>query len=411
VFVRNGKYTLFSPDPVGVGGLGQIYRAYDPGMDQVVAVKEILPTLHPGRRQQAVEKFQHEARLHGGLKHAHIVQARTLETDHETGEQYLVCDFIAGGSLADQLRRGPLHPAAAIRVALDLLAGLDYLHQRLVIHCDIKPSNILLVKDAQGRIVQALLADLGIARNLRAAPSTIGPGTVPSLTPEYCAPEQINPAIMLDPRADLYALGLVLGEMLSAQGPYKLALRRVAVGHPGPHPPRQDRAARRLFAIVSRATRDAPDERYQSAAEFSAALQAQARRFRSAPSSASRPLGAALVMVSAALFLVLAPLLVLLSFQNGRAADLALVAPTRPSTTSVLVESIAAPSPMAAAWPGVAGFSPLPGRPSSTPAPRTATATPSVVLPTAPATPTRADAAGAGGTPAPTNSQPTLVPW
>jgi serine/threonine-protein kinase len=306
-FVRNGKYALVRAEPIGVGGLGQVFHARELRLGREVAVKEVVPTLDPLRHAQASEKFRHEAQLHARLTHPQIVPARTLELDLDTGEQYLVCDYIAGGSLADALRQGPLPLETALRVALDLLAALDYLHACQLVHQDLKPSNVLLARNAAGQIERALLADFGCCQQMGGTPGLAGPALAPALTPEYCAPEQLGPAplALVDGRADLYALGLVLGEMLIARGPLKLARQ---LQEPGPSDVRwwrravgADSRSLRLRAIVLKATADDPARRYAQARALREELRVLLAQHAARPSLVGR-LGASLAGLSVALF-------------------------------------------------------------------------------------------------------------
>lgn len=273
-FVREGKYELLHQRPVGRGGLGHIYHAREVALDREVAVKEAVQGFGTARRQLAVEKLAHEANIQGALHHPNIVAEYTFETDPDTGESYLICDFVAGGSLTSYLGDDLLPEHEAIALTLDLLNGLGYIHSKGIVHRDIKPSNILIRVDTEGQTT-ALLTDFGIARRLRDAPSTLDTGDMPSLTPEYCAPEQRIAGLLPDPRSDLYAVGLVLGEMLSDRRPYKASLQRLAQETQNKSP-RHRRVAphtsRALARVIDRATENDPARRYQDAAAFSAAL-------------------------------------------------------------------------------------------------------------------------------------------
>lgn len=302
-FVRNGKYLLFQQHPIGRGGLGQIYRARETALNRDVAIKTVAAGLGHDWHDLAVSKLRYEATIHGGLQHPHIVAAHTFETDPASGEHYLVCDFIAGGALSEHLRAGPLAEDVAVALAGDLLDALSYLHSQGIIHRDIKPSNILVDHDRRrGRIV-ALLADFGIARRLSDDPPTLDPGDRPSLTPEYCAPEQHDPAQLPDPRTDLYAIGLLLGEMVSGGGPYKLRQRTLRHQQIAPH------TSKGLAAIIDRATETDVAARFQTAGAFAAALHGLQQRPKAASSRRRpSPVGVVLGVLSILLLGMLVPL-------------------------------------------------------------------------------------------------------
>lgn len=272
-FVRQAKYRLLQARPIGIGGVGKVYYAFDVGLRRAVAVKEVVNDLEQEELSRAQLRLRREARMHLSLDHPNIVKCHTFEYEPASDEGYLVCDFIAGGSLASYLRRHSIGEKEAIQIAIDLLAALDYLHQREIIHRDIKPSNIL-IDTSEGKL-KALLTDFGIARRTgEPVVNPRNPNDLPALTPEYSAPEQNQIEQAPDKRSDLFEVGLLLGEMLSGGEPYKLQLRaaKQQLGRAAQHHDIAPKTSRALAKVIDRACEPHPDDRYQNARQFSKAL-------------------------------------------------------------------------------------------------------------------------------------------
>jgi LuxR family maltose regulon positive regulatory protein len=200
---------------LGQGGTGAVYRGTDTQTGLAVAIKVLDPEIvaaTPG----SIERFAREAEALRALNHPNIVQV--LATDSEAGNYYLVMEYVPGGSLRDLFDRdGQLNVAKTLEIALDLADALTRAHRLKIIHRDIKPENILLAEDGTPR-----LTDFGLAR-FGDAHVTDGPlltqegtimGTIEYLSPEACNGEQ------LDARTDIWALGVVLFEMLAGVRPF-----------------------------------------------------------------------------------------------------------------------------------------------------------------------------------------------
>ncbi|MHB8586701.1 MAG: serine/threonine-protein kinase [Thermoplasmatota archaeon] len=198
---------------LGEGGGGRTYRAWDTTLERTVAVKEILAGTDPRLRESALR----EARLMARVHHPNVISLH--EIAEAAGRTFLVMEYASGGSLATRLRSGPLPPADAQRILVDVLEGLSALHAEGLLHRDIKPSNVLI--DAQGH---AKVGDLGAARSPMAADVTLGAARAPG-TPIYMAPEQVLGA-KTDVRTDLYAAGLLLHEMLTGESYVRAAARQ-----------------------------------------------------------------------------------------------------------------------------------------------------------------------------------------
>lgn len=195
---------------LGRGGMGAVYLATDGVSGQRVAVKVLPASL--ARERDIRERFVREARALAALDHPGIVPLITFA--QESDDRFLVMKYVAGESLESLVRReGVLEPARATQIVREMADALDYAHIHGVIHRDIKPSNILIAAD--GRVV---IVDFGIARTDDSGQRVTETGMLMG-TPQYMSPEQIVGAAV-DGRADLYACGLVLFEMLAGAPPF-----------------------------------------------------------------------------------------------------------------------------------------------------------------------------------------------
>lgn len=310
-FVRQTKYRLLQARPIGIGGVGRVYYAYDIGLRKAVAVKEIADDLEQEEFSRAQIKLRREARMHLSLQHPNIVACHAFEYEPASDEGYLVCDFVAGGSLANYLRRHDLSEKESVQLSIDLLEALDYLHQREIVHRDIKPSNILI--DTSDGKLKALLTDFGIARRTgEPVVNPRNPNDILALTPEFCAPEQNDFEQMPDKRSDLFSLGLLLGEMLTPSQPYKLRLReeKQKLGRAVQHRDLAPNTSRALAKVIDRACERHPDDRYQTARDFRKALK-RVQRLQALKELFQLPFS--LIGASASLLILLVALLLSLS--------------------------------------------------------------------------------------------------
>jgi hypothetical protein len=204
---------------VAQGGFGAVYRAWDSSLQREVALKLMIPTLI--HEPAFVERFRREAVAIARLRHPHILEVYDFGEESD-GLLYLVMPLIEGGTLKDRFARDgrqPWHASQALELATQLLPALDFAHEHGVIHRDIKPANVLMDRD------WAWLADFGIAR-LALSDDGGGmtlTGATAIGTPEYMAPEQVVQDMQrrLDGRADLYAFGVVLYELLTGRVPFR----------------------------------------------------------------------------------------------------------------------------------------------------------------------------------------------
>ncbi len=252
---------------IGRGGMGVVYRATDLTLRRDVAVKVLSPEL-VGHRT-VVARFLAEARIIARLRHPNIVPVHlAAETN---GLVYYVMDCVAGQTLRQRLQQdGPLPEELAARIAADIASALEAAAEAGVVHRDIKPENILL----EGSGPRALLTDFGVARMLEGDGPTTGPGVAMG-TPAYMSPEQAS-GEPIDIRSDLYSLGVVTYEMLAGRppfdGPPRTLLSRQILDPPEPLATRRPGTSPALAHAVMCALEKIPEARYQSPAEFRAAV-------------------------------------------------------------------------------------------------------------------------------------------
>ncbi|HFD39962.1 MAG TPA: serine/threonine protein kinase, partial [Anaerolineae bacterium] len=271
----NGHYRILRL--LGRGGFGFVYAAQDTLLEETVAIKELIPALIGD--EIMLKRFLAEARATMRLTDRHIV--RTYNVFEENHNYYIVMEYMAGGTLEERLREGgPLPMDDAVRMAIDVCAGLTCAHEEGVVHCDLKPANILF--DVQGR---AKVADFGIAHvsgemltRSWLTPAGFVAGTLP-----YMSPEQTD-GVRDDPRIDIYALGAVLYRALTGrpylpfnpqETPRAQAQNVDLIFRQSPLPPSHynPRVPAWLDGVVLKALAKQPEQRYASADALRTALQ------------------------------------------------------------------------------------------------------------------------------------------
>jgi hypothetical protein len=260
--VLDGRYEL--QELIGEGSFGRVFRGHDRRLARPVAVKVIKPWW--AEDPEWARAFEREAQLLASLSHDGIVAVYDVGAAPEG--LYLVSELVGGGSLARRLADGPLTSVSARTVALELCRALGRAHARRIVHRDVKPENVLLTADGRVKV-----GDFGIAR--LAESTTEAPAGTIIGTPRYMAPEQARGG-PLTPATDVYAVGVVLYEMLAGHPPFagssavELALRHVS----DPPPPLGDAVPPGLAAIVMRALAKDPAERFADGTAMAHALQA-----------------------------------------------------------------------------------------------------------------------------------------
>ena len=271
--VIDGKYRVRRW--LAEGGMGRVFVADHVFLQKQVAIKVLHDEL--SAEPDAVERFSVEARAASLIEHENVVRVSDFGRSAD-GQLYLVMELLSGHTLADELKAGALPPARARFIGCAVLRGLEAAHARGVVHRDLKPENVFITpRDGQDDAVKLL--DFGIAR-MRPA---VGDGTdfekrltregAIMGTPMYMAPEQLRSERDIDARADLYAVGVLLYEMLAGRPPYDgntfgVLAYQILDGRP---PPLESP----LAAVVMRAFALDRDKRFGSAAELRRALEAE----------------------------------------------------------------------------------------------------------------------------------------
>jgi eukaryotic-like serine/threonine-protein kinase len=260
-----GRYRLDAL--IGRGGMATVFRAWDTELGRPVAVKLLRPEIVSD--PDLALRFRREAHAAAVLHHPAVVGYLGSGTDG--GQPFLVMELVDGDDLATRIRNAaPLPPGTAVRIAADVASGLAVAHARGIVHRDVKPGNIIL--DAADR---ARITDFGVARIAAESESTIPGTTLGSV--HYFSPEQAR-GLPTTPTSDVYSLGLVLYEMLTARRPFTgettAAIALARVGAPAPHPRAVDPTLPSdLDAIVGRALDPDPAARYQDGGAFADALE------------------------------------------------------------------------------------------------------------------------------------------
>ena len=270
---RLGPYRLVAS--IGKGGMGEVYRATDTRMGRDVAIKVVA--------EQFIERFDHEVRAIAALNHPNIC------TIHDVGPNYLVMEYVDGVPL-----KGPLPESTALQFAMQIAAALDAAHNRGIIHCDLKPANILVTGD------RLKLLDFGVAR-LASAPARepmetrtvrttalhadaaarkfgddvatvqLTPNDV-SGTPAYMSPEQAA-GQMVDARSDIFSFGVVLHELLAGRRPFSGETMHTVLAAIRDSEPAPLEASPEVVRLVARCLRKSPGERFQSMSELRPVLE------------------------------------------------------------------------------------------------------------------------------------------
>ena len=255
------RYTL--GNPLGSGGMAEVYLAHDEVLGRDVALK-ILKDQY-AENDEFVERFRREARSVAALNHPNIVSVYDRGSS-EDGTYYIVMEYVPGGTLKEHvLREGPLDPSAAAKLGSQVAQALEAAHEKGVIHRDVKPQNVLLTDSGDAKVT-----DFGIARAVNATTtsrSNLILGTAGYMSPEQAKGEPVGP------QSDLYSLGVVLYEMLTGERPYSaedpVALAMKHVNEPPPSPREANpEVPEALDALTTKLLAKKPEDRYASAADL-----------------------------------------------------------------------------------------------------------------------------------------------
>jgi Tol biopolymer transport system component/serine/threonine protein kinase len=279
---RLGNYEIVAA--VGAGGMGEVYRSRDPRLNRDVAIKVLAPQL--ASDPVAVGRFEREAMSVARLSHPNILSIFEFVHDHET--PFVVTEFVEGDTLRVRLEGGPLPARRAVAYALQIARGMAAAHARGIVHRDLKPENVMVTHDDRVKIL-----DFGLAKPVEtpALDKTLATGVATAAgivvgTFGYMAPEQVR-GLDVDHRADMFAFGAVLYEMLSGERAFKGETAADTMSAIlSKEPPDLDIAklsiSPGLDRIVRRCLEKSPDLRFQSANDLAFALETLA-----SPSSSS----------------------------------------------------------------------------------------------------------------------------
>ncbi len=265
-----GRYHIL--EQLGEGGMATVYKAYDTRLETDVAVKVIrTENILPSVLERTLKRFEREAKSLARLTHPNIV--KVTDYGEFEGKPYLVMPYLPGGTLKERIKQGPIPWQEAVRLILPIAQALEYAHEQNIIHRDVKPSNILLTSK-----VQPMLTDFGVAKifDLEVTSDLTGTGMGVG-TPEYMAPEQWQGQVSA--QTDVYALGVVLYEMVTGRRPYTadtpaaILLKQATEPLPRPSQYAHDlpvQGERLLLKALARSLED----RYQGMGALAAALEA-----------------------------------------------------------------------------------------------------------------------------------------
>jgi serine/threonine-protein kinase len=255
-----GRYEVI--EELGWGGMGRVYKVYDQKIKDVVALKLIHPEI--SLNEKAIDRFRNELRFARKIGHRHV--CRMFDLGEEDHQFYITMEYVEGENLKSFIRRsGQLAPRKAISLARQACEGLAEAHRLGIIHRDLKPQNIMIDREGSARIM-----DFGIARFTESEGLT-GSGVMIG-TPEYMAPEQVETKDV-DKRADLYALGVILYEMVTGSVPFEgetpLAVL-IKHRHEPPRDPQQSNplVSEALTRVILKCLQKDKTRRYQSAEEL-----------------------------------------------------------------------------------------------------------------------------------------------
>jgi serine/threonine protein kinase len=295
--ILGGEYLIL--EKIGTGGMGSVYKASQPAMKRMVAIKILHPKL--ANRKDLTSRFRREARAMSQLTHPNTVKVFVYGELEEDGSLYIVMEMLEGKNLNQAVRKdGPIPLDRAIPILIQVCGALQEAHELGIVHRDLKPENIFLSK--QGGIADfPKVLDFGLAK---VTERQMQPGSIILTqegmvfgTPEFMSPEQAQ-GKTLDARSDIYSLAVILYEVLTGKLPFsaKSPMEYIQKHVTEPIIPLSERVPERRFPkeldeVLARAMSKKPEQRYQTAAEFAEALRPFGGAAAQALPSSLRPEG------------------------------------------------------------------------------------------------------------------------
>src|SRR5215203_2181808 len=268
-------------EPIGAGGMGAVYKAYDNNLQRVVALKVLPPeyVLQEDRRR----RFFQEARAASALNHPHILTV--YEVGEDDGRPYIAMEYVEGETLRQKIKNNGLQLRETLDIAIQIAAGLARAHELGIIHRDLKPENLMLSRDGYAKILDFGLAKLVAERDRALVADSEQKTLIHGIqtqsgtlmgTVNYMAPEQLL-GQRVDRRCDVFSFGVVLCEMLTGTAPFVHDNRidtMHAILHREPQLPGSNGSQLPvdLHRILAKALAKAPKDRYQTVAELAAEL-------------------------------------------------------------------------------------------------------------------------------------------
>jgi len=268
MFEKLGKFQI--KRLLGQGAMGEVYLGMDPAIGREVAIKTIIPTAAQG--DEAKARFEREARAAGVLNHPHLVTI--YEFGEDQGVLYIAMEYVRGHDLEELFREQSLTRSEALEVLAQVCDGLNFAHRNGIVHRDIKPSNVRVTRD--GKRIHAKVMDFGVARVSNSDMTATGMvmGTVSYMAPEYIRTGKP------DPRSDLFAIGVMLYEVLSGRKPFAgdttpTILYKIVNEAPDPIDFKSLQGiSPAIRMVLDRSLAKDPDERFQTADDLGKALRA-----------------------------------------------------------------------------------------------------------------------------------------
>src|SRR3954452_23660107 len=291
--ILGGQFLVL--EKIGTGGMGSVYKASQPAMNRMVAIKILHPKL--ANRKDLTSRFRREARAMSQLSHPNTVKVFVYGELEEDGSLYIVMEMLEGKNLNQAVRKdGPIPTERAIPILIQVCGALQEAHELGIVHRDLKPENIFLCKQG-GMVDYPKVLDFGLAK---VTERQMQPGSIILTqegmvfgTPEFMSPEQAQ-GKTLDARSDIYSLAVILYEVLTGKLPFsaRTPMEYIQKHVMEPAIPLNERVPERKFPkgledALGRALKKQPDNRYQTAGEFGEAL----RQFGGAAAKALPPVG------------------------------------------------------------------------------------------------------------------------